>query len=196
MAPSAQIASSTTQATKTLWCFRGTLHRSGDWIPAPLAPDDDQASGNRVLDDAGVPTWEPVLAKFGEGARVNQAAHELFYYSGGVSDASAIQLPPIGLKIIAGDGYIFPSSGNGTDLDSADHQSHMTHPSGGAGQVERPVSHPIPILPVSNHFAFPLFPDQSDPAAKTSLGFRLASDRSNADDPRRLHNSGIGGPAR
>jgi hypothetical protein len=70
----------------------------------------------------------------------------------------------------------FPSCWNGVDLDTADHQSHMAYPSGTNNNVKCPSSHPYPIVRVSYHFAFPLFPDQLDPVSKTSKGFRLASD--------------------
>lgn len=70
----------------------------------------------------------------------------------------------------------FPSCWNGKDLDSADHQSHMAYPSGTANQVQCPTTHPYPIVRLSYHFAFPLFPGQLDPQTKTSKGFRLASD--------------------
>lgn len=204
-------------------CSGGTLNRSGYWIPALLAPSYDDSTGERLSDADGEPAWEPVLAKVGEGARDNQAAHELFYYSAGVSDVQSIEVPPIGLKIIAGDrtttdadspqdtsqvrwhclswesteqnggpwsatipecrapdmlrmDIFFPSCWNGIDLDSEDHASHMAYPSGPSGEVSCPESHPVPIVRVSNHFAFPLFPDQLDPVSKTSAGFRLASD--------------------
>ena len=204
-------------------CSGGTLNRSGYWFPALLAPSYDYSTGERLLDEQGEPAWEPVLAKVGEGARDNRAAHEVFYYSAGVTDVESIQAPPTGLKIIAGDrgtspdnpsqdtsvvrwhclswesteqaggpwsatipdcrapdmlrmDVFFPSCWNGTELDSDDHQSHMAYPSGPAGTVTCPESHPVPIARVSAHFAFPLFPDQLDPVTKTSEGFRLASD--------------------
>jgi Domain of unknown function (DUF1996) len=204
-------------------CSGGTLNRSGYWIPALLAPSYDYSTGERLLDAPGDPAWEPVLAKVGEGARDNRAAHEVFYYSAGVTDVQSIQVPPTGLKIVAGDrsatpddaaqdssivrwhclswgstdqaggpwsdtipdcrapdmlrmDIFFPSCWNGKDLDSDDHQSHMAYPSGPVGNVTCPATHPVPIVRVSNHFAFPLFPDQLDPVTKASEGFRLASD--------------------
>jgi hypothetical protein len=70
----------------------------------------------------------------------------------------------------------FPSCWNGKDLDSPDHKSHMAYPTGTTNNIACPATHPYPIVRVSYHFAYPLFPDQLDPVSKTSKGFRLASD--------------------
>lgn len=70
----------------------------------------------------------------------------------------------------------FPSCWNGRDLDSPDHASHMAYPSGSGSALACPGTHPYPIVRVSYHFAYPLFPGQLDPATRTSKGFRLASD--------------------
>ena len=210
-------------------CSGGTLNRSGYWIPALLAPKYNQQTGERAIDSDGNPAWDPVLAKVGEGARDNKAAHELFYYSAGVSDVDSIQVPPTGLKIIAGNknttpntepqdtsivrwhcltwkssdaeggpwsstipeckapdmlrmDIFFPSCWDGKNLDSEDHQSHMAYPVGRTGDKVCPDSHPVPIVRISNHFAFPLFPNQLDPETKTSKGFRLASDGYEVDN--------------
>lgn len=91
----------------------------------------------------------------------------------------------------------FPSCWNGTDLDSANHQSHMTYPTGTANNTICPGTHPYPVVRVSYHFAFPLFPAQLDPVTNTSKGFRLASDlyTVDADNPggRSLHGGWING---
>jgi hypothetical protein len=70
----------------------------------------------------------------------------------------------------------FPSCWNGKDLDSPDHKSHMAYPTGTTNNIACPTTHPYPIVRVSYHFAYPLFPGQLDPTTKTSKGFRLASD--------------------
>ncbi|MCF8156356.1 MAG: DUF1996 domain-containing protein [Rhodoferax sp.] len=70
----------------------------------------------------------------------------------------------------------FPSCWNGVDLDSANHQSHMAYPTGTANNVTCPGTHPYPIVRVSYHFAYPLFPDHLEPVTQKSKGFRLASD--------------------
>jgi hypothetical protein len=70
----------------------------------------------------------------------------------------------------------FPSCWNGVDLDSANHKDHMAYPAGTTNNMKCPATHPYPIVRVSYHFAFPLFPDHLDPVTKTSKGFRLASD--------------------
>jgi hypothetical protein len=75
----------------------------------------------------------------------------------------------------------FPSCWNGVDLDSPKHQSHMAYPTGTANTMTCPGTHPYPIVRVSYHFAFPLFPAQLDPVTETSKGFRLASDLYSVD---------------
>jgi hypothetical protein len=54
--------------------------------------------------------WQVVPAKVGEGDRSAAAAHELFYYSAGVSDLASIEAPPIGLRIVAGSAATSPST--------------------------------------------------------------------------------------
>ena len=73
----------------------------------------------------------------------------------------------------------FPSCWNGTDLDSADHKSHLTYPvstSTFPNGTSCPASHPVPIIRVSFHYAFGVTPDVYDPVTETSKGWRLASD--------------------
>lgn len=82
----------------------------------------------------------------------------------------------------------FPSCWNGKDLDSPDHKSHMAYPTGTTNNITCPATHPYPIVRVSYHFAYPLFPGQLDPATKTSKGFRLASDAYIVD---RRNNGGL-----
>jgi len=78
----------------------------------------------------------------------------------------------------------FPSCWNGVDLDSADHRSHMAYPenSGGGNGVQCPDTHPVPVVRVSYHYAFGVKPEVSDPATKTSRGWRLASDMYTVSD--------------
>jgi len=78
----------------------------------------------------------------------------------------------------------FPSCWNGVDLDSSDHRSHMAYPvtSGGANSVHCPDSHPVPVVRVSYHYAFGVKPEASDPATRTSRGWRLASDQYTVSD--------------
>ncbi|WP_372870761.1 DUF1996 domain-containing protein [Shewanella sp.] len=72
----------------------------------------------------------------------------------------------------------FPSCWNGTDLDSADHQSHLAYPHRGSGTQGMicPATHPVPIIRVSFHYAFGVTPDVYEPQSKSSRGWRLASD--------------------
>ena len=72
----------------------------------------------------------------------------------------------------------FPSCWNGTDLDSADHKSHLAYPvnSGGANGTVCPGSHPVPIIRVSFHYAYGVKPDVYDPQSRSSRGWRFASD--------------------
>lgn len=78
----------------------------------------------------------------------------------------------------------FPSCWNGTDLDSADHKSHMAYPidSGGPAGVVCPESHPVPLVRPSYHYAFGVKPDVYDPVTRSSKGWRLASDMYTVDD--------------
>lgn len=72
----------------------------------------------------------------------------------------------------------FPSCWNGRDLDSPDHKSHMAYPVVGAGRntASCPSSHPVPVPRVSYHYSFPVLPGNADRTARTSTGWRLASD--------------------
>ena len=199
-------------------CQGNTLNRSSYWVPALLAPLYNQATGERALDASGQPAWQVVRAVVGN----DDEAHEVFYYSAGVSDLASIQPIPFGLKMIAGSpsgqpgaeqdtsivrwhcqtwesseatnprwstsipeclapdrlrmDIFFPSCWNGTDLDSADHKSHLAYPVAQGSQTVCPASHPVPIVRVSYHYAFGVTPDVYDPATFTSKGWRLASD--------------------
>lgn len=79
-------------------CQGNALNRSAYWIPTLLAPSYDQATGARLLDGSGQPAWKAVPAVVGN----DDVAHEVFYYSAGVSDRQSIQPIPLGLKMIAG----------------------------------------------------------------------------------------------
>jgi hypothetical protein len=72
----------------------------------------------------------------------------------------------------------FPSCWNGVDLDSDDHKSHMAYPvdQGGRDGMVCPDSHPVPVVRVSYHLAFPVKPDNYEPASRSSRSWRLASD--------------------
>ncbi|MCB0990118.1 MAG: DUF1996 domain-containing protein [Acidimicrobiales bacterium] len=71
----------------------------------------------------------------------------------------------------------FPSCWNGTDLDSADHKSHMAYPIvSSTGATECPASHPVPIARVSYHYAWGVKPEHFDPSTRSTRGWRLASD--------------------
>lgn len=199
-------------------CQGNTLNRSAYWIPALLAPSYDPGTGNRLLDSSGEPAWKVVPAVVGN----DDVAHEIFYYSAGVSDLASIQPIPLGLKMIAGNhmgqpgmeqntsivrwhcqswfsdeatnprwstsipecaapdrlrmDIFFPSCWNGTDLDSADHKSHLAYPVETGALMVCPSTHPVPIVRVSFHYAWGVLPDVYDPASETSRGWRLASD--------------------
>lgn len=90
-------------------CSGGVLNRSSYWVPALLAPQYG-SDGAQAKDAAGEPVWQVVPAKVGEGDRSAAAAHELFYYSAGVSELASIEAPPIGLRIVAGSAATSPST--------------------------------------------------------------------------------------
>lgn len=72
----------------------------------------------------------------------------------------------------------FPSCWNGTDLDSADHKSHLAYPvnNGDPNGTVCPASHPVPIVRVSFHYAYGVKPEVYHPATRSSRGWRFASD--------------------
>lgn len=75
-------------------CQGQRLNRSAYWVPALLAP---------VYDSGGARTgWQPVLKDADDKALANDLFHETYYYSAVITDVSAITVPPIGLRIIAG----------------------------------------------------------------------------------------------
>jgi hypothetical protein len=79
-------------------CQGNLLNLSSYWVPALLAPSYDPLSGERLIDSQGDPAWKVVPAVVGD----NDEAHEIFYYSAGVSDLDSIQPIPVGLRMIAG----------------------------------------------------------------------------------------------
>lgn len=79
-------------------CQGNTLNRSAYWVPALLAPAYDPETQALLYDEDGEPAWKVVPAVVGN----DDEAHEVFYYSAGVTDLSAIQPIPLGLKMIAG----------------------------------------------------------------------------------------------
>ncbi|MCJ8191094.1 DUF1996 domain-containing protein [Sphingomicrobium aestuariivivum] len=213
-------ASSTTQSLFTQGastCQGNELNRSAYWVPTLLAPA-YEAGGGRARDSNGDPAFKAVPAVVGN----DEVAHEIFYYSAGVSDLASIQPIPLGLKMIAGDhmgspgmeqdssiarwhcqswesdeatnprwstripecaapdrlrfDLFFPSCWNGTDLDSADHKSHLAYPVASGSRTVCPATHPVPIIRVSFHYAFGVLPDVADPATGTTRGWQLASD--------------------
>ena len=90
-------------------CSGGVLNRSSYWMPALLAPQYG-SDGTQAKDATGEPLWQVVPAKVGEGDRTASAAHEVIYYSAAVSDLSSIEAPPIGLRIVAGNGATTPGN--------------------------------------------------------------------------------------
>lgn len=80
-------------------CQGNKLNLSSYWIPALLAPDYSELTGDRKLDANGDPAWRVVKAVVGD----DDVAHEIFYYSAGVDDLQSIGAIPPGLKMIAGD---------------------------------------------------------------------------------------------
>ncbi|NCP64579.1 MAG: DUF1996 domain-containing protein [Paraglaciecola sp.] len=72
----------------------------------------------------------------------------------------------------------FPSCWNGSDLDSADHKSHMAYPiNEGQGQgTHCPSSHPVALVRPSYHYAFGVKPEVYEPQTQSSRGWKLAAD--------------------
>lgn len=93
-------------------CQGNTLNRSAYWIPALLAPSYDPVSGTRLLDSSGQPAWKAVPAVVGN----DEEAHEIFYYSAGVSNLSSIRTIPLGLKMIAGNHMAQPGMEQDTSI--------------------------------------------------------------------------------
>jgi hypothetical protein len=60
----------------------------------------------------------------------------------------------------------------------------MAYPenSGGGNGAQCPDTHPVPVVRVSYHYAFGVKPEVSDPATRTSRGWRLASDMYTVSD--------------
>lgn len=100
-------------------CSGGTLNRSAYWAPALLAPLYDAKTRQRAVDADGNPAWQVVKPKVGEGLPGSQDAadaHEVFYYSAAVDDLASIQAPPLGLRIIAGNGATVPGASQSTSV--------------------------------------------------------------------------------
>lgn len=82
-------------------CQGGSLNRSGYWVPALLAPTASAAQ-----------PWQMVKALVGG----DDQAHEVFYYSAGISDISQIKAVPFGLRMIAGTASTQPGSEQPTSV--------------------------------------------------------------------------------
>ncbi|AFU97527.1 hypothetical protein M5M_01500 [Simiduia agarivorans SA1 = DSM 21679] len=93
-------------------CQGGELNRSAYWVPALLAPLYDPDTGERALDADGEPAWQTVPAVVGN----DEEAHEIFYYSAGIDDLSAIQPVPAGLRMIAGKATTQPEAPQDTSI--------------------------------------------------------------------------------
>jgi hypothetical protein len=93
-------------------CQGDRLNPSSYWVPELLAPDFDQLSGERLLDEQGEPAWKMVPAVVGN----DDEAHEIFYYSAGIDDLDAIQPIPFGLRMIAGNHMAQPGQEQDTSI--------------------------------------------------------------------------------
>lgn len=93
-------------------CQGNTLNRSAYWIPAVLAPSYNPTTGARLTDGNGDPAWKVVPGVVGN----DDVAHEIFYYSAGVSDLASIRTIPLGLKMIAGDHMGMPGMAQDTAI--------------------------------------------------------------------------------
>lgn len=92
-------------------CQGNALNRSAYWVPALLAPLYNE-QGDRALDVQGAPAWQVVPGVVGD----DDEAHELFYYSAGVTDLASIEAPPLGLRMIAGDHMAGPDREQATSV--------------------------------------------------------------------------------
>ena len=93
-------------------CQGNHLNLTSYWIPALLAPTFDSETNEIVRDGEGEIVWQYVPAVVGN----DEEAHELFYYSAGIDDLSAIQPLPPGLKMIAGDMHTLPGETQSTSV--------------------------------------------------------------------------------
>lgn len=80
-------------------CQGGALNLSSYWMPAVLAPDTGDG-------------WTIVPAVVGG----DDEAHEVFYYSAGVSDVATVQPIPEGLVMVAGDARATPDAEQDTSI--------------------------------------------------------------------------------
>ncbi len=74
--------------------------------------------------------------------------------------------------------YQAPSCWNGTDLDSADHKSHMAYPVNG----ECPATHPVPVPMVEFKISWPVSGNLSDVSFSSGRGYSFHYDFFNAWD--------------
>lgn len=93
-------------------CQGNLLNLSSYWVPALLAPEYDQITGERQLDENEDLAWQVVPAVVGN----DDEAHEVFYYSAGVDDLASIQTIPAGLRMIAGDSGTMPGNEQDTSI--------------------------------------------------------------------------------
>jgi hypothetical protein len=164
-------------------CRGGVANRTGYWVPAlidadghPIEPKALEVyyksgyNGIRAADIKPFPSGLRMVA----GSAKSTAAQDIAYwgcsnnYIGHPGSIPACS-PGDSVKMTVE----FPQCWDGTNLDSADHKSHMAYPQNGAC----PDTHPVPIPAISFNVLYPV-PNGGDTA-----GWRLASDMYDASMP-------------
>jgi hypothetical protein len=179
-------ASSTAESLRTSGnstCRGGIANRSAYWVPAvidkngaPVKPNSAQVyykTGYAGIRPEQVQTFPQGLRMIAGDAKATGPGQEhafwsCYTYAGHPSAVPDCQPGEIVIMMVQ-----FPQCWNGSDLDSADHKSHMAYPVNGAC----PSSHPVAIPEITFNIYYDV------PPGTKSSEWRLASDMYDASLP-------------
>jgi hypothetical protein len=164
-------------------CRGGIVNRSGYWVPSvidtrtgtPLAPDlihvyyKSGYGGIRPNQIEAIPTGLRMVA----GNAAASGPQDFMGWSCWSGGGKFSSIPACGVGDHVSMDVEFPQCWNGTDLDSADHKSHLAYPRNGAC----PASHPRAIPVISYHVLFRVKDGTSTSA------WRLSSDTYDTGKP-------------
>jgi Domain of unknown function (DUF1996) len=158
-------------------CRGGIANRTAYWVPAvidgsgrPVAPESGQFyyktgySGIAPSEIQPFPQGLRMIAGDAKSAAPGQTSAYWSCHENSVGHPSAIPTCPVGDRVVMV--VQFPQCWDGTNLDSADHKSHMSYPV----QGDCPSTHPVAIPEITFNIYYKV------DASTDSSRWRLASD--------------------
>ena len=140
-------------------CHGGPVNRSAYWAPAVMTPEDQvvvpdyisvyykgpgRAPDGSLMDVEDLPPGLRMIAGQNPADPVDDSPHDWYCE---VNQVKSDRIPDCAPDELVGVSLPFPTCWNGSDLDSADHRSHMAYtvrdPETGISSC--PPSHPVPL---------------------------------------------------